>query len=290
VKTTAQLINSLPWPEGNYHFAVINTRPDSSFLVVYSEVKPQFHSIFHFWISGNGDKATAMDGEETTDWKSAIITREQWLAAQEPVVEQPAELPTAAEVILKLPKWPENTKYAVVSHSGTGVWQALFSAQLPRFQSNVGGNFKINDWLFNDPNTYAYKARPCSGWQRTIVEYSAWLAAQPPAQPFPQVGETWQTSRGPVTIVYIKPGDEDSWRCCAQRLSDGSLQIYSPEELSPMATAVDDFLDTVLQNIDEHIQPEDTILAVARLIMAGKLDAELAAMGYVKPEPAKAAE
>ena len=82
MKTTAQLINSLLWPDEKYQYAVVNTRPDGSFLIVYSDTKPSFHSMFQFWIINTPVKTTVMNGEETTDWKSAIVTQEQWLAEQ----------------------------------------------------------------------------------------------------------------------------------------------------------------------------------------------------------------
>lgn len=187
MKTTAQLINSLPWPEGNYHFAVVNTRPDSSFLIVYSEIEPQFHSLFHFWTGKNGDKTTVLKGEETTDWKSAIITHKQW------------------------------------------------------------------------------------------------IAAQPPALQFPQVGETWMTSTGPVVIRHVE-NTESSWECCVVN-SDGELRLCSLEQLKKMPSHTAMFVHSAMQIIDEHITPEDDLRLVAEAIVAGKLDAELAAMGYV---PAKA--
>lgn len=191
MKTTDQLINSLPWPDGKYRYAVVNVNPDNSFRIVYFDTEPHFHSAFHFWIHQNGARILAINAEKTTDWKSAIITHKQW------------------------------------------------------------------------------------------------LAAQPPAIQFPQVGETWMTSTGPVVIRHVE-NTEASWECCAVN-SDGELRLCSLEQLKKMPSHTAMFVHSAMQIIDEHITPEDDLRLVAEAIVAGKLDAELAAMGYVKPEPAKAA-
>lgn len=192
MKTTAQLINSLLWPDEKYQYAVVNTRPDGSFLIVYSDEKPSFHSVFHFWVSSPPVKTTAMNGEETTDWKSAVITYEQWKAA---------------------------------------------------------------------------------------------TAASPEEEPrLPQVGETWMTSNGPVEIVYVKKvrqNDSNHWRCCAEHKL-GALNIYGLEELKPMPAEVM-FTKAALSKLEEEpVDMQALLVDVAQLIIAGQLDAELAALGYTK--------
>ena len=144
MKTTAQLINSLLWPDEKYQYAVVNTRPDGSFLIVYSDTKPSFHSMFQFWISNTPVKTTVMNGEETTDWKSAIVTQEQWLAEQpaneqwlaaNPAGEQTKKLPTAREIILSVPRWPEGKNYAVMSRFSIGTYGINFCTNKPSYKT-----------------------------------------------------------------------------------------------------------------------------------------------------------
>lgn len=287
MKTTAQLINSLPWPDEKYQYAVVNTRPDSSFLIVYSEVEPSFHSVFRFWVNNRGDRATSINGEETTDWKSAIVTREQWLKSSKPAEQQTVNLPTAREIILSVPRWPEGKNYAVLSRVSTGVYGVCFCIHKPVFASTDTTGANQDRWMYQDPPYYYGSTRKGDGWQDTIVTYKEWLAGQPPAQPLPQVGETWMTSNGPVEIVYVKKvrqNDPNHWRCCAEHKL-GALNIYGLEELKPMPPEVM-FTNAALSKLEEEpVDMQALLVDVAQLISAGQLDAELAALGYV---PAKA--
>lgn len=121
-------------------------------------------------------------------------------------------------------------------------------------------------------------------WKSAIVTYEEWISAQPPAQRIPQVGETWMSSGGQVKIVRVHNravGSALRWHCCAE-YADGMLDIFNLEELKPMPTPRELFVNSVMEKIEEHIEPAATILDIAILISVGKLDAELAALGYTK--------
>ena len=137
--------------------------------------------------------------------------------------------------------------------------------------------------FFDAPAQYA-PTRKGDGWQETIVTYEEWLSAQPPAQRIPQVGETWMTSNGQVKIVYASrtlPNDPEFQHFCGES-PGGSLDIYLLEELKPFLSPSHLFAEAALKLIDEHITPSYSFHRLAGEISAGKLDAELAALGYTK--------
>lgn len=184
---------------------------------------------------------------------------------------------TTAELIFSMPWEDHSLHYAVISEISKGSFVATYLNIKPTFNPTLG--FWTTPYVA--PRSKSIKAEMTSDCDVTIVTYEQWLEAQKPAPQRPRVGETWMTSNGPIKIVHIKHGDVISWRCCGEHES-GGLCIYGLEELKSLPPEVM-FTKAILSKLEEEpVDTQSLLIDVAQLILAGKLDAELAALGYTK--------